>query len=104
VLLGYLVNELPPDKRAALLGHVEQTIARGAAVLVIEPIARRVTTWWTDWTRTLEPHGGRADEWRFPAALPTVLREIASGAGLDPRELTARSIYVPSRRRVPAIG
>jgi hypothetical protein len=104
VLLGYLVNELPPDKRSALLGHVEHTIKRGAAVLVIEPIARSMTAWWTEWTRTLEVHGARADEWRFPAALPTLLREIASGAGLDPRELTARSLYVPSRRGKPAIG
>jgi SAM-dependent methyltransferase len=104
VLLGYLVNELPAEKRTALLGHVEQTITRGATVLVIEPIARSVTTWWTEWTRALEAHGARADEWRFPAVLPALLREIASGAGLDPRELTARSIYVPPRRRVPAIG
>jgi hypothetical protein len=104
VLLGYLVNELPPDKRSMLLGHVEQTITRGAAVLVIEPIARSVTTWWTEWSRTLGAHGARADEWRFPAALPALLREIASGAGLDPRELTARSLYVPRRRATPAIG
>jgi hypothetical protein len=97
VLLGYLANELPLDKRSALLAHVEHTARRGAAVLVIEPIARSVTTWWTEWTRTLAAHGARVDEWRFPAALPAFLREIASGAGLDPRELTARSLYVPPR-------
>jgi hypothetical protein len=104
VLLGYLANELPSEKRSALLGHLEHTIKRGAAVLVIEPIARSVTTWWTEWTRTLGAQGARADEWRFPAALPTLLHEIASGAGLDPRELTARSLYVRPHRGTPAIG
>jgi hypothetical protein len=36
--------------------------------------------------------GAREDEWRFPADLPHGLRQIAKAAGLNPRELTARTL------------
>lgn len=92
VLLAYTVNELPADTRAALLERVSQTVRAGSPLLIVEPIARGVTSWWNDWTSRLVPDGARADEWRFPAALPPLTRQIAKGAGLDPRELTARTI------------
>jgi len=92
VLLAYTVNELPPDTRAALLDRVSQTVRAGSRLLIVEPIARGVTTWWPEWTARLVADGARADEWRFPAALPKLTRQIAKGAGLDPRELTARTI------------
>ena len=43
IVLAYVVNELPPDKRRLLLDHIRHRIRRGAAVLVVEPIARSVT-------------------------------------------------------------
>ena len=43
-------------------------------------------------TWILVADGARADEWRFPATLPPLTRQIAKGAGLDPRELLARTI------------
>jgi Methyltransferase small domain len=92
VLLAYTVNELPAETRAALLDRVSQSTRAGARLLIVEPIARGVTTWWNEWTTRLAPEGARADEWRFPAALPPLTRQIAKGAGLDPRELTARTI------------
>ena len=92
MLLAYTVNELPADTRAALLERVSQGLRAGARLLLVEPIARGVTTWWPEWTARLSAEGARADEWRFPAALPPLTRQIAKGAGLDPREFTARSI------------
>jgi len=92
VLLAYTVNELPADTRALLLDRVSQSTRAGARLLIVEPIARGVTTWWDEWTARLVPAGARADEWRFPAALPPLTRQIAKGAGLDPRELLARTI------------
>jgi hypothetical protein len=86
------VNELPPDARGALLERVVHAITAGAGLLIVEPIARGVTTWWPEWTARLAAAGARADEWRFPAALPPLTRQIATGAGLDPREFTARTI------------
>ena len=97
VLLAYVVNELPPDKRRLLLHLVRNRIRRGAGMLIVEPIARSVTGWWTEWTTAFADVNVRADEWRFPSTLPAFLSEIAAGAGLSPRELTARTIYVAPR-------
>jgi len=92
VLLAYAVNELPPETRAALLERVSASTRAGSRLLIVEPIARGVTAWWPEWTARLAADGARADEWRFPANLPRLTRQIARGAGLDPRELLARSI------------
>ena len=98
LLLAYTINELPDSKRAALLPVVQGAIERHTPVLLIEPIARRVAPWWPRWMRTLAAVGARENEWRFPAVLPTLLADLARGAGLRPHELTARTIsFCPPR-------
>ena len=92
VLLAYAVNELPADTRTALLEKVSASTRAGSRLLIVEPIARGVTAWWPAWTKRLVADGARADEWRFPAKLPPLTHQIAKGAGLDPRELLARTI------------
>ena len=92
VLLAYTVNELPADIRSALLERVVDAVRRGGALLIVEPISRKVTDWWPEWNERLTEVGSRTDDWRFQAVMPPLLRQIAKGAGLDPRELTARSI------------
>ena len=95
ILLAYTVNELPGATRSALLTKLVEALAKGAGVLIVEPIARRDKAWWPEWETRLGAEGARADEWRFPSNLPLTLRQIARGAGLDPRELTARTIHKP---------
>ena len=92
ILMAYVVNELGADERAVLLERIVARVRAGAALLVVEPIARRGRDWWDEWCRQLTAAGARADEWRFDVALPPFVRSIAKGAGLDPRELTARTI------------
>lgn len=94
ILAAYAVNEVPDDIRNALLPRVLEAHTAGARVLIIEPIARRLTRWWDDWATAFATAGGRADEWRFPADLPARQRDLARAAGLDPRELTARSLFL----------
>ena len=60
---------------------------------VVEPIARSITPWWSLTASRIEEAGGRADEWRFPVDLPPRLRLLDKAAGLDHRELTARSRF-----------
>ena len=103
ILLAYTVNELPPDTRAALLDRIVDAMRVGVPLLIVEPISRKVTDWWPRWVERLSAAGARADDWRFPATLPPLLRQIAKGAGLDPRELTARSIS-NLRSRTPSPG
>jgi len=95
MLFAYSLNELPDDARSAAMSAVVAAIGRGAAVLVIEPVGRRLGNegWWEHWKRTLNAHGVREQEWRFPSALlPDTTRTLARAAGLDLRELTARTL------------
>ena len=94
ILLAYSANELTPDGRDHVLQDVLKAHHNGAHVLVIEPISRRTTPWWTDWQAAVEQAGGRADEWRFATGLPPTQLALARAAGLNPRELTARSLWL----------
>jgi SAM-dependent methyltransferase len=93
ILAAYTINELPDDLRHAWLTKLLDARVRGAAVLIIEPIARRMAPWWGGWEERFVAAGGRSDEWRFEASLPLRQRELAKSAGLSPRELRARSLF-----------
>jgi SAM-dependent methyltransferase len=95
ILAAYCVNELTEPSRETLLSKLLDAHRKGSRVLVIEPIARRLTSWWTDWENAFAADGGRTDEWRFPADLPDRQRQLARAAGLQPKELTARSLWAP---------
>ncbi len=94
ILAAYTINELPASTRDALLPRLIEAHARGARVLIVEPIARRVATWWDHWARAFAGAGGSASEWRFNTPLPSRQRDLGKAAGLDPRELTARSLWL----------
>jgi len=42
--------------------------------------------------------GGRDDGWHIPLDLPPLLRTFDKAAGLDHREITARSLYLCDQR------
>ena len=92
LVLGYAVNELPDLARTQLLDKVAAAVETGTALLLVEPIAKRDRGWWPGWAARLAAAGAAEREWRFPAALPPALHQLAKGAGLDPRELTARTL------------
>jgi hypothetical protein len=94
VLAAYAVNELPEAVRAGLLPRLLEAHQRGARILVVEPIARRLAGWWPEWTAAFTAAGGAAAEWRFAVPLPERQRQLGRAAGLDPRELTARSLWL----------
>ena len=97
VVAAYTANELPEDARAALLREIVAANARGARALVVEPIAKSAVPWWPSWADAVRAAGGREDEWRFPIELPGITGRLGRAAGLDHRELTARSLYLASR-------
>jgi len=94
ILAAYVVNELGSTLRDELLERLLRAHATGATILLIEAIARSLTPWWGQWAAAVQAAGGREDEWRFPATLPARPRTLAKAAGLDIRELTARSLLL----------
>jgi hypothetical protein len=95
LLFAYSLNELPPPARAQALNGVIDAVRCRASLLVIEPIGKRLGNagWWDEWCAALKPHAVVEDEWRFPSTLlPQPTRDLAHAAGLDPRELTARTL------------
>ena len=94
ILAAFTVNELRDASREALLPKLLERGKRGGRVLVVEPIAGGVARWWSAWRREFEQAGGRADEWRVRTALPPIVAKLDRAAGLDHRELTARSLWL----------
>jgi hypothetical protein len=94
ILAAYTVNELADAARAALLPRLLDAHQHGARILIIEPIARRMAGWWTGWEKAFAAAGGQSREWRFAIPLPERQRQLGRAAGLDPRELTARSLWL----------
>jgi hypothetical protein len=94
VIAAFTINEIDASSRERL--HGDFLRRAGAPVLVIEPIARRLASWWDDWAKSWISHGGRADEWRFRVELPERLALMDRAAGLDHRELTGRSLWLPA--------
>jgi hypothetical protein len=95
VLAAFSVNELAADGRERLLQRFLERAKRGDTILVVEPIARSVAPWWPVWQKAFASAGGRADEWRFRAVLPEIVAKLDRAAGLDHRELSARSLWIP---------
>lgn len=94
ILAAYSINELDDETRIGLISRLIDAKESGSRVLVIEPIAKRMLTWWSEWEERFVAAGGRADEWRFRTDLPERQRLLGTAAGLDPRELTARSLWM----------
>jgi hypothetical protein len=95
VIAAFTINELDDESRDRLLEHFSANAKQGSPVLIIEPIARRLTRWWDDWAAHFKSNGGREDQWRFHVDLPEKLKLMDRATGLDHRELTARSLWLP---------
>lgn len=96
LLAGWSVNELDAEARDRLQTGVRAAVARGAALLVLEPLARGITPWWDGWTAAFAPEGVTAHEFRFDDAVPPVLADLAASAGLTP-VIGARVLWNPGR-------
>jgi hypothetical protein len=92
IVAGWVVNELERSVRDRLLDALLAAGRRGARVLVLEPVAKRIAPWWASWDEAFTRAGGREHTWRFACELPEPLRRLDEAAGLDHRELTARSL------------
>ena len=98
MVAAFTLNELDEPDRERLRPRLLDAARAGAAVLIVEPIARRSLPWWAAWARAFAFAGGRADEWRFPTRRPDLVARLDRAAGLDHRELTCRSLWLSGER------
>ena len=92
LVCGWSLNELPNPKRTLAIDALLGLASRGATVLIVEPVARRLVPWWDAFATRAVAAGGRSDEWRFPPALPPALADLDEAAGFDREALSARSV------------
>lgn len=98
IVAGWVLNELSPERRLAVEDSVLSSAANGARVLILEPLARGAAPWWDDTAAKAVAAGGRADEWKFPYALPPLQRLLDRSAGLRHQYLSARTIAINMHR------
>ena len=98
VIAAFTINELPDEVRVRMRRELIAVARSGSPVLVIEPIARGIAAWWDEWAPDWIAAGGREDKWRFSVELPEPLALMDKAAGLDHRELTGRSLWIPGKQ------
>ena len=96
VIAAFTINELDSAVRDRFCREFMKIARNGAPVLIVEPIARRLTSWWDEWSREWKPLGRRDDVWRFRVDLPEGLAMMDNAAGLNHKELTGRSLWLPA--------
>ena len=94
ILLAWAVNELEAPARDTLLRALSRLKHAGARILVIEPIARTISPWWSDWCTELHGAISVSGEWKFETTLPPALAAVDEAAGFGRTHLSARSLFV----------
>jgi SAM-dependent methyltransferase len=96
IVLAYVVNELAAEAQDALLQTLSTAARNGHEILLLEPIARRISPWWERWSTALCKVGGRADEWKLNLAMPEKLRLLDKASGMRHTHVKVRTLYVPA--------
>ena len=92
VILGFALNEFDETLRSAILEPLMARVARGARLLVIEPISKRVAPWWPEWTAPFVAQGARMIETRLSPALSKNVVLLGRSAGLRPDSVAVRAL------------
>ncbi|MDJ0867786.1 MAG: methyltransferase domain-containing protein, partial [Myxococcota bacterium] len=96
LVLGWVVNELPDEDRERLRQDIDGALARGAGLLLFEPLAGSAAPWWPAWSAALAARGVRDAELRVRPALPRLLVETDRAIGLRHDEIGARLLHGPA--------
>jgi SAM-dependent methyltransferase len=98
VVLGWAANELDELAREAVLRGLEAAVARGARLVVLEPLARAAAPWFADWAARLAPLGVTEALVKRAIERPTWIEQLDDASGLDHREVGARLLAGPAAR------
>lgn len=94
ILAAFALNEMRAEAREPFLEQLVERTRHGDRLLIVEPLAGFVAPWWGKWRAAVLGAGGRDDEWRFRLERPPLVAKLDRAAGLDHRELTARSLWI----------
>jgi hypothetical protein len=98
IIAAYVLNELRDADRAALVERLLEEARTGSPVLIVEPIARAIAPWWQQVADAFVAAGGRSDEWSAALDLPELVAKLDLAAGLNHRQIKARSIFIARSR------
>jgi hypothetical protein len=98
VIAAFTINELEDQVRESILLQCLRTAEAGNPVLIIEPIARRLSAWWDGWAMKVKAAGGYESDWRLSVKLPEQIAKMDRATGLNHRELTGRSLWLAGAR------
>lgn len=98
IVAAFALNELSEPAREAMLARLLDRARRGDRVLIVEPLAGSAAPWWPACAERVCRAGGRSDEWRLRIELPAIVHKLDRAAGLDHRELTGRTLFLPGDR------
>lgn len=93
-LAAFALNELTDEARRQLLERLYDRATHGDSVLIVEPLAKGVSPWWSRDMAPLVEAGGRTDEWRVVAPLPPIVAKLDRAAGLRHQAITGRSLWI----------
>ncbi|MCP5056246.1 MAG: methyltransferase domain-containing protein [bacterium] len=97
LICGWMMNELEADARDALILRLERAIDRGAACLILEPLAGSASPWWDATAARLSTRGVQDGIFKTEIELPESLRALDLAAGLDHRVIGARWMAAKGR-------
>lgn len=94
VVAAFTADELDLPDRERLWRRLAKQAHGGSRVLIVEPLATRITPWWRDWAERVAAMDGRADEWHFDVDLPERVHLLGKSAGLRPERVGARTLWI----------
>jgi hypothetical protein len=92
VVIGWTLNELDDERRSLIAERVRPWVLKGSRLLVIEPVSKRVTPWWDEWTARFPKERSSVLEKRLRLDLPPKIALLARSAGLGTEATVVRAL------------
>ena len=90
IVIGWTLNELDDERRELIGARVVPWVAKGSRLLVVEPVSKRVTPWWDEWTAKFPKSLCAVVEKRLRLDLPPKIALLARSAGLGTEATVVR--------------
>lgn len=98
IVIGWTLNELDEERRDQIATRVVPWVAKGSRLLVIEPVSKRVTPWWDEWTARFPKDRCSVQEKKLRLNLPPKIALLARSAGLGADAMVVRVLVSPGNR------